>query len=102
MSSTRLPFAMDIEHRTKGDGFFKGVRALPEFLLEVTVATGAVILFDFQSKLSTARFGMLGDRAMFESARTDGHYLIFSKEGHVPVRVSAVEFVDLVLNRRGG
>jgi two-component system chemotaxis response regulator CheY len=79
------------------EGYFKAVRALPDFLLEVTMETGTTIHFDFRSRLNTARFGRLRDEELFRSVRTDGDYLIFTKAGKMPVKITASEFMDLVL-----
>mgnify|MGYP000925095696 CR=1 FL=1 len=78
-------------------GYFQSVCALPEYCLEVNMGTGTTIHFDFRSRLNTARFGSLWDKEMFQSVRTDGHYLIFSKPGKMAVKISVVEFMDLVL-----
>lgn len=79
------------------EGYFKSVKALPEYHLEVEMATGTKILFDFRSRLNTIRFGKLRDEEMFQNVHTDGLHLIFSKMGKVPVKITAKEFMDLVL-----
>lgn len=81
----------------KGDGYFKYVHALPDYQIEVDMETGTTIRFDFRSRLNTARFGMLRDQELFQSAHTDGNYLIFKKAGRMPVKITASEFMDLVL-----
>lgn len=78
-------------------GYFKSVRALPNYRLEVIMETGTVIHFDFHSRLNTARFGRLLDKELFGNVRTDGDYLIFEKAGKMPVKITASEFMDLVL-----
>lgn len=80
-----------------GEGYFKGVKALPGYQLEVEMVTRAKILFDFRSRLNTVRFGKLRDEEMFASVHTDGLHLIFHKQGKVPVKIDAKEFMDLVL-----
>lgn len=92
-----MSFIKESKQHRKGDGYFKSVRALPDYHLEVTMATGSVIRFDFRGRLRTARFGMLGEEALFRSAYTDGDYLIFQKAGMMPVKITAAEFMDLVL-----
>lgn len=79
------------------DGYFKSVQALPEYQLKVIMETGNTIHFDFRSRLNTARFGRLSDEEFFRNVRTDGSYLIFEKAGKVPVKITASEFMDLVL-----
>lgn len=95
------PLPIENEPQLKNMKYFKSVRALPEYQLEVAVATNSVIRYDFRNKLNTARFGMLSDEELFQSVHTDGHYLIFSKEGMMPIKITATEFVDLVLINRG-
>ncbi|MDD4493600.1 MAG: DUF2442 domain-containing protein [Eubacteriales bacterium] len=80
-----------------GEGYFKSVKALPEYQLEVEMETGTIILFDFRSRLNTVRFGKLRDEEMFTSVHTDGLHLIFSKKGKVHLKIVAKEFMDLVL-----
>ena len=80
-----------------GEGYFKGVKALSGYRLEVVMETGSVIRFDFHSRLKTARFGRLKDVELFTSVRTDGSSLIFEKAGKIPVNISAQEFMDLVM-----
>ncbi len=77
--------------------YFKNVRVLPDYRLEVEMETGAVVQFDFNTRLNTARFGALQDEEMFKSATTDGNFLIFQKKGKMPVKISAPEFTDLLL-----
>lgn len=81
----------------KENGYFRSVRALPSYQLEVNMETGTTIHFDFRSRLNTARFGMLRDEELFQSVSTDGDYLIFSNAGMMPVKITASEFMDLVL-----
>jgi len=77
--------------------YIKSVRALPGSTLEVTMATGSIIQFDFCSRLNSARFGILQDEELFRSVWTDGNYLIFEKAGRMPLKITASEFLDLVL-----
>lgn len=79
------------------DGYFKSVCALPDHQIEVTMGTGTTIQFDFGTRLNTARFGALLDEELFQSVHTDGDYLIFDKAGRMPVKITASEFMDLVL-----
>lgn len=77
--------------------YFRSVRVLPEYWLEVEMGTGTIIRFNFGTRLKTVRFGALQDKALFASAHTDGEYLIFRTDGRVPVKITASEFMDLVL-----
>lgn len=76
--------------------YFKSVGALPGYKLEVETATGSKIEFDFTTRLSTMRFGLLKDEELFSAASTDGNSLIFKKDGRVRVVISAEEFLDLL------
>lgn len=82
---------------SKEEGYFKSVYALADHQLEVVMETGTTIHFDFRSRLNTARFGRLLDKDLFRNVRTDGSYLIFEKAGTMPVKITASEFMDLVL-----
>jgi hypothetical protein len=82
--------------------FFKNVAVLPGYKLEVDMATGAHIDFDFTSRLGSVRFGTLKDEAVFSTAYTDGDFILFKKAGEIKVKISANEFMDLVLVDRTG
>lgn len=79
------------------EGYFKNVKALTGYHLKVVMETGTSIHFDFRSRLNTARFGRLKDEELFKSVRTDGSYLIFEKAGKMTLKITAAEFMDLVL-----
>lgn len=80
-----------------GEGYFTSVHALSDYQLEVLMRTGSTIYFDFRPRLDTIRFGELRDKGLFQSVRTDGDYLIFEKTGKMPIKITASEFMDLVL-----
>ena len=82
--------------------FFKSVTALPDYKLKVEMGTGARIDFDFTSRLESVRFGNLKDDAVFSTAHTDGFSILFEREGEVKVKISADDFMDLVLVDRTG
>lgn len=82
------------------DGYFKKVIAHPDYRLDVTMETGTTIQFDFSTRLNTARFGGLRDEELFRNVHTDGNYLIFEKAGKMPIKITASEFMDLVLTDR--
>lgn len=92
---------IDLPPRILEEGYFQSVCALPDYQLKVTMKTGTTIHFDFRSRLNTARFGMLRDEELFKNVETDGNYLTFSKAGRMPVKITASEFMDLVLIDRG-
>ena len=77
--------------------FFKSVKALPDYLLEIEMQTDAHIVFDFKPCLGTARFGALKEEEVFGTAHTDGFRIQFRKGARGKVTITAGEFVDLVL-----
>lgn len=78
-------------------GYFASVRALPGYRLEVVMQTGAVIRFDFSSRMDTPPFSRLHGEEAFAGVTTDGMHLAFLKAEGAPVLISAREFMDLVL-----
>ena len=92
-----IPSAKENKEQRKGDRYFRSVQALRDYQLEITMETGTTIHFDFRSRLNTARFGGLRDKELFRNVLTDGQYLIFEKAGRMPVKITASEFMDLVL-----
>jgi hypothetical protein len=76
--------------------FFKDVRPLPDYKLEIETGTGNLILFDFKTRLQTAQFGDLRDETLFQSVCTDGERLLFRAPGHMGVEVTAADFLDLL------
>lgn len=77
--------------------FFREVEALADYKLAVEMGTRSQIVFDFQTRLATAKFGVLNEEDVFRSVYTDGSYLIFKKNEQVVVKITAKEFMDLVL-----
>lgn len=97
MRKKEPPTKMENDADQAGTGYFRSVKTLPGYRMEVAMSTGTTIRFDFRSRLKTARFGRLQDEELFRSAHTDGNYLIFSKAGRMPLKITASEFMDLVL-----
>ena len=81
----------------KYDNFIQSVRTLPGYCLEVVMQTGAVIRFNFGPRLYTAKFSALQEDEVFRSVRTDGDYLLFRRGKVDCVRITAKEFMDLVM-----
>jgi hypothetical protein len=77
--------------------YFKSVKALPDYLLEIEMRTDAHIVFDFKPCLGTARFGALKEEEVFNTAHTDGFRIQFREGTREKVTITAGEFVDLVL-----
>jgi len=83
-------------------GYIRSVKALPGYKLEVEMTTDTRIEFDFASRLNTIRFGALKDEKLFVTASTDGNFITFGTNDAVKVRISAIDFMDLVLVDRTG
>ena len=84
------------------DNYFQSVGALPDYQLEVVTGTGALVRFDFKSHLHTVRFWSLSDMSLFRSVNTDGDCLYFDQEGYSVVKITASEFIDLLMVDRSG
>ncbi|MDR0653519.1 MAG: hypothetical protein LBG12_09480 [Synergistaceae bacterium] len=80
--------------------FFKSVKALPDYLLEIEMRTDTYIIFDFKSWLGTARFGALKEEEVFNTAHTDGFCIQFREGAREKVTITAGEFADLLLGIR--
>lgn len=97
MRKNDLPPTIKKEVNMMSERYFKSVHTLTGYQLEITMGTETTIHFDFSTRLNTTRFGSLRDEELFNSVRTDGNYLIFDKAGKMPVKITASEFMDLVL-----
>lgn len=82
--------------KDKAAPFFKTVKALPNYQLEIETGTGSTILFDFNSRLQTVRFGELRDKDLFESVKTDGDSLVFKIPGKMGITIESATFLDLL------
>lgn len=82
--------------------FFESVKPLPGHKLEVVMATDTRIVFDFTSRLGTARFGAIEDEELFMTARTDGSFILFEKKDAGKISIAASDFMDLILVDRTG
>lgn len=82
--------------------FFKSVCPLPDYRLEILTGTGALIQFDFNTRLHTVRFSPLCDMTLFQKVYTDGSSLYFDSEGRHAVTITASEFMDLLIVNRSG
>jgi hypothetical protein len=85
------------EKLEKQTGFFKSVRALPGYRLEIEMQTDTHIIFDFNSRLCTVRFNALRDDELFSAVRTDGDFILFEKGEDTKIKIGAADFMDLVL-----
>jgi hypothetical protein len=80
-----------------GDRLFRSVKAMPGYILVVIMETGANIQFNFRNRLNTPRFEALQEESLFQSVYTDGSFLIFQIPYRTQIKISAPEFMDLVL-----
>ena len=80
--------------------YFKCVRAISDYQLEILTETDTHVIFDFRPKFKTIRFMDLGERELFLSAHTDGNYVLFEKEGYMKVKIPAKELLDMALLER--
>lgn len=85
------------EGMTGHTGYFRSVKVMPGYRLEIEMMTDSRIEFDFTSRLGTMRFGVLRDANVFATASTDGNFILFQKDGALSVKISASEFTDLLL-----
>ncbi|MEA5134526.1 MAG: DUF2442 domain-containing protein [Candidatus Fimivivens sp.] len=76
---------------------FRSVTPLPDYQLKIEMETGNAILFDFTSRLRSVRYGMLQDKEVFNSVRTDGDTLIFGINDNALVTITADDFMDLLM-----
>ncbi|MFA9422965.1 MAG: hypothetical protein ACERLG_05280 [Sedimentibacter sp.] len=79
------------------DNFIQSVRALPDYCIEVVMQTGAVIHYDFTPQLSITRFSALQEDVVFQSVWTDGDYLLFKRGNMDCARITAKEFMDMLM-----
>jgi len=81
----------------KDKAFFTVVEALPDYQLKIKMGTNTQIMFNFNSRLNTARFGALKDKNIFSSVHTDGSHLLFNLNTRQTLKITAKEFMDMVL-----
>lgn len=79
------------------DVFFQNVYTLQDYQLEVLMGSGALIHFDFYTRLKTVRFSPLRDKSLFQNVRTDGDCLYFDRGEDNVIKITASEFMDLLM-----
>ena len=62
-------------------------------ILKIEMSNNNRIWLNFSPLMYTTRFWPLQDRAVFQSVKIDGNFLVFGKK----VRIGATEILDLVL-----
>jgi hypothetical protein len=81
----------------KQAGFFKSVKPLPEYKLEIETMTGAYILLDFTERINTLRFNALFDKEYFNTVHTDGDSIIFGRQKSEVKKIHAETLMELIL-----
>lgn len=69
------------------------VTPLPGWQLRVVMGSGNMVELDFQDKLDTIRFWDLRDPAIFNTARAEGDFLVFSNG----LKIGASEICDMMM-----
>jgi hypothetical protein len=80
--------------------FFRSVKAISEHQLEILMDTNSFIIFDFGDRLQSIRFSVLQDAELFNTAHTDGFYLVFGKDDEPKVKISPSDLMDLLMTDR--
>jgi hypothetical protein len=80
--------------------FFRSVKAISNHQLEILMDTNSFIIFDFGDRLQSIRFSALQDTELFNTAYTDGFYLLFGKDDKPKVRISPSDLMDLLMTDR--
>ena len=74
--------------------FIKAVVPLKDYRLFLELESGSTVTVDLSVKLDTLRYGDLADPLLFQTAKTDGDFVIF---GDGQVRLTARELSDVAL-----
>lgn len=74
--------------------YIRSVVALEDYRLLMEMESGSSVTVDLSVKLGTMKYRELMDRALFDTAATDGDYVIW---GNGRVRVTAGELMEVAL-----
>ncbi|MDR3645018.1 MAG: DUF2442 domain-containing protein [Clostridia bacterium] len=74
--------------------YIKSVRPMDNHCLFVEMEGGSTAAVDFSCKLHTIKFAELADEALFQTAVTDGDYVVW---GGGRLRITAGELMDVIL-----
>ena len=77
-----------------GKGYIRAVIPLKDYRLFMELESGSSVIVDLSTKLKTIKYLPLSDTNMFETAETDGDYVMW---GGGQTKVSVKELMDLVL-----
>ena len=80
--------------------FFRSVKAISGHQLEILMDTNSFIIFDFGDRLQSIRFSALQDAELFNTAHTDGFYLLFGEDDKPKVKISPSDLMDLLMTDR--
>jgi hypothetical protein len=75
-------------------GYIKSVRPMQGYRLHMEMESGSSVIVDLRNKLKTAKCAELADETLFQSATTDGDYVIW---GGGRVRLTVYELMEVVL-----
>jgi len=75
-------------------GYIKTVVPMKDYRLFMEMESGSNVIVDLSVKLDTMKYKDLKDYRMFQSAVTDGDYVVW---GDGRVRVTAKELMDVAL-----
>ena len=74
--------------------FIKAAVPLKDYRLFMEMESGSSVIVDLSVKLDTMRYMELGEESLFQTARTDGDYVIW---GDGQIKRTARELMDVVL-----
>ena len=74
--------------------YIKKVLPMQGYRLQMEMESGSTVIVDLSNKLRTAKYAELADKALFQTATTDGDYVIW---GSGRVRLTVFELMEVVL-----
>ncbi|MPM01860.1 hypothetical protein SDC9_48100 [bioreactor metagenome] len=74
--------------------YIKKVLPLKDYRLFMEMEGGSTVTIDLSGKLCTMKYAELADEAFFNTAETDGDYVIW---GGGQIRLTVKELMDIVL-----
>lgn len=74
--------------------YIKKVLSLKDYRLFMEMEGGSTVTIDLSGKLHTMKYAELADEAFFNTAETDGDYVIW---GGGQIRLTVKELMDIVL-----
>lgn len=74
--------------------YIKSVLPLKDYRLFMEMGSGSSVMVNFTGKLKTMKYAELADEAFFNTARTDGDYVVW---GGGRLRLTVKELMEVVL-----